>query len=97
MGDSISEGAVEKFVNHPGDFLNADKVIARIETIKIPVDITGPVSGILKQYFAKEGDTVSIGSDFYQLDTDGKAGSAPVSSTPSPSKTNTPEHKKAAV
>jgi pyruvate/2-oxoglutarate dehydrogenase complex dihydrolipoamide acyltransferase (E2) component len=48
MGDSISEGAVEKFVNHPGDFLNADKVIARIETIKIPVDITGPVSGILK-------------------------------------------------
>ena len=96
MGDSISEGVVEKFVKHPGDFVNADEVIARIETDKVTVDITAPVSGILKQYFAKEGDTVSVGSDFYQLDTDGKAGSAPVTPTPAPSKPCAPEPKKAA-
>jgi len=65
MGDSISEGVVEKFVKLPGDFVNADEVIARIETDKVTVDITAPVSGILKQYFAKEGETVSVGSDFY--------------------------------
>jgi 2-oxoglutarate dehydrogenase E2 component (dihydrolipoamide succinyltransferase) len=48
MGDSISEGVVEKFVKLPGDFVNADEVIARIETDKVTVDITAPVSGILK-------------------------------------------------
>jgi glycine cleavage system H lipoate-binding protein len=60
-----SSKAVSIDVKNPGDFVNADEVIARIETDKVTVDITAPVSGIIKQYFAKEGDTVSVGSDFY--------------------------------
>ena len=48
MGDSISEGVVEQLVKQPGEFVNADEVIARIETDKVTVDITAPFSGVIK-------------------------------------------------
>jgi 2-oxoglutarate dehydrogenase E2 component (dihydrolipoamide succinyltransferase) len=76
MGDSISEGVVEEFVKGPGEFVEADEIIARIETDKVTVDITSPDAGVIKNYFAAEGDTVEVGADFFELDTDAKAGSA---------------------
>lgn len=82
MGDSISEGTIEEFVKLPGDFVNADEIIARIETDKVTVDITAPKSGVIKEYLAEEGDTVDVGADFYNLDTDATAGSA--GSAPAP-------------
>jgi len=47
MGDSISEGVIEEFVKGPGDFVQADEIIARIETDKVTVDITSPESGVI--------------------------------------------------
>jgi len=76
MGDSISEGVVEEFVKAAGEFVEADEIVARIETDKVTVDITSPVAGVIKSYFAGEGDTVEVGADFYELDTDAAAGSA---------------------
>jgi len=63
----------------PGDFVEADEIIARIETDKVTVDITAPESGVIKEYMAAEGDSVDVGADFYILDTDAKAaaGGAP--------------------
>jgi len=84
MGDSISEGVIEEFVKHPGDFVEADEIIARIETDKVTVDITSPSAGVIEEYFAAEGDTVDVGADFYKLDTDAKGGSAPKAATPTP-------------
>lgn len=39
MGDSISEGVVETYVKSVGDYVEADEVVARIETDKVTVDI----------------------------------------------------------
>lgn len=85
MGDSISEGVIEEFVKHPGDFVEADEIIARIETDKVTVDIAAPEAGVIQEYFSQEGDTVDVGADFYVLDLDGKApvgGSPPKSTVP---------------
>lgn len=83
MGDSISEGVIEEFIKHPGDYVEADEIIARIETDKVTVDIPSPEAGVIKQYFAAEGDTVDVGADFYIIDTDGKPGDAkPAAATP---------------
>jgi len=82
MGDSISEGTIEEFVKQPGDFVQADEVIARIETDKVTVDITAPMSGVIQEFFHGEGDTVDVGADFYVLDTDAKGGSAPAKAAP---------------
>jgi len=39
MGDSISEGVVESYIKNVGDFVQADEVVAKIETDKVTVDI----------------------------------------------------------
>jgi len=97
MGDSISEGTIEEFVKQPGEFVDADEIIARIETDKVTVDITAPKSGVIKEYMFGEGDTVDVGADFYTLDTDAKGGSAPPApKAEAPPSKATPEPPKAA-
>ena len=66
-----------QIISDPGEFVEADEIIVRIETDKVTVDITAPKSGVIKEYLAGEGDTVDVGADFYVLDTDAKGGSAP--------------------
>ena len=56
-----------------GDFVKADEVIAKIETDKVTVDILAKQSGVIKKYFANEGDTVSVGAQLAEFDTDAKA------------------------
>ena len=86
MGDSISEGVIEELIKGPGDFVAADEIIARIETDKVTVDIAAPQAGVIKEYFAEEGDTVDVGANFYSIDTDGKASEGAAASTPAPAK-----------
>lgn len=95
MGDSISEGVVEEFVKGPGDFVEADEIVARIETDKVTVDITSPVAGVITQYLAAEGDTVEVGADFFELDTDAKGGSAAPKAAEAPKAAAAPEAPKA--
>lgn len=95
MGDSISEGVVEEFVKAAGEFVEADEIVARIETDKVTVDITSPVAGVIKSYFAGEGDTVEVGADFYELDTDATSGAA-APATPAAPKAAEPEAPKVA-
>ena len=110
MGDSISQGTIEEFVKckyrialtellEPGEFVKADEVIARIETDKVTVDIAAPKAGVIKEYFAAEGDEVDVGADFYTLDTDAKAGDATpaAASTPEPAATPKAEEAPKAV
>ena len=47
-----------------------------IETDKVNVDIRSPYAGVIKKYFAGQGDTVQVDANFFEIDTDGKAGAA---------------------
>lgn len=88
MGDSISEGTVQSFVKKAGDFVEADEIVAVIETDKVNVDIRSTHSGVIKKYFASEGETVQVDANFFEIDTDAvKAAGAP----------KTPEAPKAAA
>ena len=62
-----------------GEFVEADEVVARIETDKVTVDILSQHAGVITKYFAEEGDTVEVGGQFLEIDTDAKApeGGAP--------------------
>jgi pyruvate/2-oxoglutarate dehydrogenase complex dihydrolipoamide acyltransferase (E2) component len=50
--------------------------VAVIETDKVNVDIRTTHGGVITQYFAGEGDTVVIDAEFFEIDSDAKAGSA---------------------
>lgn len=84
MGDSISEGTIESFVKSVGEYVEADEVIARIETDKVTVDILAAHSGVITQYFAEEGDTIEVGVDFLEIDESakGEAKAAPKQAEP---------------
>lgn len=74
MGDSISEGTVQSYVKQVGEYVEADEVVAVIETDKVNVDIRSPHSGVITKYYANEGDTVEVDAEFLEIDTDAKGG-----------------------
>ncbi|KAK1396695.1 Histidine kinase domain-containing protein [Heracleum sosnowskyi] len=41
-----------------GDHVDIDEPIAQVETDKVTIDVASPESGIIKEFVAKEGDTV---------------------------------------
>ena len=57
----------------PGEYVEADEIVARIETDKVTVDILSEHAGVITKYFAEEGDVVEVGAEFFEIDTDAKA------------------------
>jgi 2-oxoglutarate dehydrogenase E2 component (dihydrolipoamide succinyltransferase) len=80
----------------------ADEVVARIETDKVTVDILSQHAGVIKKFFAEEGDTVVVGGELMEIDTDASApaggapAAAPAASTPAPEAPKAAEPVKAA-
>lgn len=48
-----------------------------IETDKVNVEIRSTHSGVIKKYFANEGDTIAVDASFLEIDTDAKQGESP--------------------
>lgn len=84
MGDSITEGTVQTHSIKAGNFVKRDDVVAVVETDKVMVDIRAPEDGIIKQYFANEGQTILVGADFFEIET-GVSGESKQTSTGSSS------------
>lgn len=80
MGDSITEGTLEKFLKFPGDKVQVDEVVALIETDKVTLDVRSTNSGQVKELKVLEGESVVVGQEImsyipYQLDdTEEKTG-----------------------
>ena len=58
MGDSISEGTVLSIVKNAGEYVDAEGVVAEIETDKVTIEARSPKAGTIKELFVAEGDTV---------------------------------------
>ncbi|KAJ1651829.1 hypothetical protein IWQ61_007695, partial [Dispira simplex] len=59
MAESITEGTLKQWTKQVGEFVKQDDEVATIETDKIDVPVNAPVSGIIKEVFAQEEDTVA--------------------------------------
>lgn len=97
MGDSITEGTLASLVKQPGEFVEADEIVAVIDTDKVSVDIRSPHSGVISEYMAAEGDQVEVDADFFKIDTDGKPGAAAAAPPKEAPKEAAPEAPKAAA
>jgi len=65
-----------------GEYVQADEIVAVIETDKVNVDIRSTDSGVIKKYYANEGDTVAVDANFFEIDTDAKGSAASTSQQP---------------
>ncbi|QUC22109.1 uncharacterized protein UV8b_06350 [Ustilaginoidea virens] len=85
MAESISEGTLKQFLKGIGDFVEQDEEIATIETDKIDVSINAPESGTIKELFASEEDTVTVGQNLVRIEL-GKVSAASSKDEPVPQK-----------
>jgi 2-oxoglutarate dehydrogenase E2 component (dihydrolipoamide succinyltransferase) len=72
MGESVTEGSIQTWNRRVGDFVEADEVVAVIDTDKISVDVSAPTKGVITAVNAEEGDTVEVGSVLFTIDTEGQ-------------------------
>lgn len=81
--ESVTEGDV-RWDKKPGDQVKEDEVLCEIETDKTSVPVNAPGSGVLKEIFAKDGETVKPGQKLCSLDIGATGGAAPAAEKAAP-------------
>jgi pyruvate/2-oxoglutarate dehydrogenase complex dihydrolipoamide acyltransferase (E2) component len=91
MGVSVAEGTVVEWKKQPGDWVEADEIIASISTDKIDTDVESPASGRVQEIIVEVGSTVEVGTVMARIATDAKPGEAHASESDSASAKGTSE------
>jgi 2-oxoglutarate dehydrogenase E2 component (dihydrolipoamide succinyltransferase) len=76
MGVSVAEGTVVEWKKQPGDWVQADEIIASISTDKIDTDVEAPATGRVQEVIVEVGSTVEVGTVLARIATDAKPGEA---------------------
>lgn len=82
MGESIAEGTITKWLVQPGDKVERDQPLFEISTDKVDAEIPSPVSGVLKEIKAQEGQTVPVNEVVALVDEGGEAAPAKEEAAP---------------
>ena len=61
LGESVSEATVATWFKSVGDEVKQDEMVCELETDKVSVEFTSPVSGFLEEILVPEGDLVNAG------------------------------------
>ncbi|KGR91459.1 branched-chain alpha-keto acid dehydrogenase subunit E2 [Ureibacillus massiliensis 4400831 = CIP 108448 = CCUG 49529] len=62
LGESVTEGTIEKWLVKPGDLVNKYDPIAEVVTDKVNAEIPSSFTGIIHELIAIEGETLSVGT-----------------------------------
>jgi len=82
LGESVTEGTVDKWLKHEGDFVKRDEPIVEVVTDKVNAEIPSPFEGKLVKIAVSEGETVRVGSVIAQIETGGPAAAAATAPQP---------------
>lgn len=61
VGETVTEGTIERWLKQPGDEVKKFEPIVEINTDKVNVELPSPVSGTVTEILAPEGATVAVG------------------------------------
>lgn len=61
LGESVTEGTINKWLVKVGDHVNKYDLLAEVTTDKVNAEIPSTVSGRVSEIFVYEGDTVEVG------------------------------------
>ena len=97
LGESVTEGTVDKWLKHEGDFVKRDEPLVEVVTDKVNAEIPSPFEGKLIKIAATEGETVRVGSVIAQIETAGAVSATasapakePEAPTPPPARVSSP-------
>ncbi|MEM9967583.1 MAG: 2-oxoglutarate dehydrogenase complex dihydrolipoyllysine-residue succinyltransferase [Pseudomonadota bacterium] len=60
LGESVTEATVATWFKKPGENVAVDEMLCELETDKVTVEVPSPISGVLSDIVAAEGDTVGV-------------------------------------
>jgi len=95
LGESVHEGTISKWLVKPGDKVVEFEPMLEVDTDKVSAEVPAPVTGILKEILAKEGETVQAGAEIAVVEVGGD-GTAPASEPEPKASAPEPETKAAA-
>src|SRR5437868_14569231 len=81
LGESVTEGTVDKWLKHEGDFVKRDEPLVEVVTDKVNAEIPSPFEGKLVKIAVGERETVRVGAVIAHIET--AAAAAPTPPRPS--------------
>ena len=88
LGESVHEGTISKWLVKVGDKVVEFEPMLEVDTDKVNAEVPAPVTGILREILAKEGETVQAGAEIavVEVGADGQAAATPEAPAPAPAK-----------
>ncbi|MBI1886631.1 MAG: 2-oxo acid dehydrogenase subunit E2 [Chloroflexi bacterium] len=68
VGETVTEGTVERWLKKPGDRIDKYEPVVEVNTDKVDVELPSPVSGTLKEILVEEGAVVKVGAALAVID-----------------------------
>ena len=84
LGESVHEGTISKWLVKPGDKVVEFEPMLEVDTDKVNAEVPAPVTGILREILAKEGDTVQAGAEIAVVETGDGAMATATPEAPAP-------------
>jgi len=97
LGESVHEGTISKWLVKPGDKVVEFEPMLEVDTDKVSAEVPAPVTGILKEILAKEGETVQAGAEIAVVEIGGEGEAAAPAPEPEPKASATEPEPKAAA
>jgi 2-oxoisovalerate dehydrogenase E2 component (dihydrolipoyl transacylase) len=84
LGESVHEGTISRWLVKPGDKVVEFEPLLEVDTDKVSAEVPSPVTGVLREILAKEGQTVQAGAEIavVEVGADGKATATPEAPAP---------------
>ena len=73
LGESVTEGTIEKWLVKPGDTVNKYDPLAEVNTDKVTAEIPSSFTGTIKELIAQEGETLAVGEIICTIETEGES------------------------
>ena len=71
VGESITEGTIEKWLKAVGDTVEKYDPLVEVVTDKVSMEVPSPASGTITKILAQEGETVPMGAAIAEMEVDG--------------------------
>jgi 2-oxoisovalerate dehydrogenase E2 component (dihydrolipoyl transacylase) len=74
LGESVHEGTISRWLVQPGERVEEFEPLLEVDTDKVNAEVPSPVTGILKEILAPEGETVEAGAEIALVELEGSDG-----------------------
>src|SRR3954470_7009493 len=71
LGESVTEGTIEKWLVKPGDTVNKYDPLAEVNTDKVTAEVPSSFTGIIQELIAREGEALDVGSIICTIEIEG--------------------------